>query len=610
MKTLISTKKLLAVATIILSPFFLNAQNKIVFSSKPFPKGGTAQKEFVWNTPIYAKITIDKPLKNYAKKIDDYDMEQLHVSGIYSSYISLYCIPVGEDINSRSNVEIKLYLTDSELAKNEISIDLMPAEKDASTFYGTGFSRELANTNVVEYNAETGNSVGKNTEFRVFLFEDLPSVSHVEYGEQKDKIILYSGIYNILGSLFINYTSVTESRDVADWKDRCINITESINSKYKTDNKVRTENETETENETNPIVTNIATDDIQSNLVAQNKMIFSSRPFSQGGTEQKEFKANTTIYARIVLEKPLKSYCKSPSKKMDNVPTGYARQFCVMPTNRNEELEVAFDEILSMNYIIHLTFSDLENSYIDFDLMPSNEDATTVYSDWTAFYWSFASPDLEIGKKSHFAIKVYSEYNQSNAEITGLSSFADFYIDYSGSTEETQKKWYEQCKTASENARANGLKIVSKNAGIEAAKLPLPSCFSKGNNPGYKNPENSVAKITALIKQKYGITEVFKLTFDKADGVEDYRTLVDANTNEPTCKMGNHVFYFAFKDKDGSYRFTGGVLRKDHIGYGKFGETYIQNYSPMQGEEKYPLDVVRDGQGIYGVFYFDGSKLK
>lgn len=348
----------------------------------------------------------------------------------------------------------------------------------------------------------------------------------------------------------------------------------------------------------------------QTSIYSQNKMVFSSKPFSQGGTEQNEFKANTPIYGRIILEKPLKSYCNNPTQKMDNVPTGYARKFCIQPTNRNEEDEVAYDEIFSNNYLIYFTFSDLEKSYIDFDIMPSNEDATTIYADWEAFYWSFASSDLELGKKSHFAIKVYSEYNESNSEIMGLQSFGELYVDYSASTPETQKKWYEQCKIASQNARENGLKNVSKNAMAEALKLPLPSCFSKGNNPGYKNPENSNAKIIAMIKQKYGITEVLKLTFDKADGEDDFRTLVDASTNVASCKKGNHVFYFAFKDKDGTYRFSGGVLMKDHIGLGKFGETYIKDYSPLQGDEKYPLDVVRDGQGTYGVFYFDGSKLK
>ncbi|MDF2448574.1 MAG: hypothetical protein K0R26_1078 [Bacteroidota bacterium] len=349
---------------------------------------------------------------------------------------------------------------------------------------------------------------------------------------------------------------------------------------------------------------------IQMGLSAQNKMMFSSKPFAMGGTEQSEFKANTPIYGRIVLDKPLKQYCKNPSKKYDNVPNGYARKFCIKPTDRNEEYEVAFDAIFSTNYNIQLTFADLEKSYIDFDVMPSNEEATTVYEDWEAPFMSFANADLELGKKSHFAIQVYTEYNESNSDIIGLKSRGDLYIDYTNSTSESQENWYNQCKKAKELASSNALKNVGKTALQDASKLPLPSCFSKGTNPGYKSPENSVAKITAMIKQKYGVTEVLKLTFDKPDGVEDFRTLVDANTNVPSAKIGNHVFYFAFKDKDGSYRFSGGVLKKDHVGYGKFGETYIQDYSPIQGEEKYPKDIIRDANGIYNVFVFDGSKLK
>ncbi len=347
--------------------------------------------------------------------------------------------------------------------------------------------------------------------------------------------------------------------------------------------------------------------------VAQNKMVFSSKPFSQGGTEQTEFKAGTPIYGRIILDKPLKSYCKNPAKRLDNVPQNYARLISIKPVTRRDDSdsEDSFDEVLGIDYKMFLSFADLEKNYIDFDIMPTGAEATSEFTDGhTAFFWAYASPDMAIGKKSHFAIKLYSEANESNAQIFDLKSLGEFYIDYTASTAESQEKWYAQCKEALNKAKSNALKGASKNAAAEAQKLPLPSCFSKGNNPGYTNPENSTAKIMALIKQKYGITEVLKLTFDKADGVDDFRTLVDANTNVASCKMGNHVFYFAFRDKDGTYRFAGGTLTKDHVGYGKFGETYIKNYSPIQGEEKYPLDVLRDSQGTYGVFLFDGAKLK
>jgi hypothetical protein len=232
MKKNLSLKKILAAVAIVISPFLIVAQTQMVFSSKPFQKGGSEQKEFIWNTPIYGKININKPLKNYAKKIDDYAMEKLHISGVYSSYISLYCIPTDEDIDRRTNVEITLYLTDSELEKNVINIDIMPNEKDATTFYGTGFSDELAKMGIVQYDAETEKTVGKKTEFKIYLHENLPSVSNEELGEKNGRIVLNSGIYIFLGSLIVNYTTVTDSREIGEWKDRCTNITDSIHSKY------------------------------------------------------------------------------------------------------------------------------------------------------------------------------------------------------------------------------------------------------------------------------------------------------------------------------------------------------------------------------------------
>ncbi|MBI5541439.1 MAG: hypothetical protein HY951_15345 [Bacteroidia bacterium] len=232
MNTFFNFKYLFATIVIAMCPYLILAQIKMEFSSKPFSKGGAEQKEFTWNTPIYGKISINKPLKNYAKKIDAYAMEKLHISGVYSSYISLYCIPTDEDIDRRTNVEITLYLTNSELEKNEINLDIMPVETEATTFYGTGFSDELARMGIVQYDPETEKTVGKKTEFKIYLHEDLPSVSQEEIGTKNGRIVLASGIYNTLGSITIDYTTVTDSREVGDWKDRCTAITDSIQSKY------------------------------------------------------------------------------------------------------------------------------------------------------------------------------------------------------------------------------------------------------------------------------------------------------------------------------------------------------------------------------------------
>lgn len=232
MKTFLNLKKIFATIAIAISPFLIVAQTQMIFSSKPFPKGGAEQKEFIWNTPIYGKISINKPLKNYAKKIDAYALKKLHISGVYSSYISLYCIPTEEEIDRRTNIEITLYLTDSELENNVINLDIMPAETDANTFYGTGFSDEIARMGIVQYDAETEKTVGKKTEFKIYLHEELPSISNEEMGEKNGRIVLASGIYISLGSFIVDYTTVTDSREVDDWKERCTNITDSIHTKY------------------------------------------------------------------------------------------------------------------------------------------------------------------------------------------------------------------------------------------------------------------------------------------------------------------------------------------------------------------------------------------
>jgi hypothetical protein len=346
-------------------------------------------------------------------------------------------------------------------------------------------------------------------------------------------------------------------------------------------------------------------------LTAQNRIVFSSKPFSQGGAEEKEFKAGGTIYGRIILDKPLKAYCNDPDKKLDNVPATFVRGICLIPEHAfNEEGNQVYDEVTRISTIKYLKASELNNSYVDFDVMPTMENAASVYSSCMGFGFIFAENGMEVGKKKHYGIMLYPEYNESNNAMMPFSATGDLYIDYTAATSTLINNWWELTKKACEHAEKNVAKNSSAEASSAVKSLPLPKCFSMTGNPGYKAAEYSNAAITAMIKKKYGITEVLKLTFDKSDGAEDFRSLVDANTNIPTYKMGNHVFYFAFKDKDGTYRFSGGVLKKDYEGYGKYGETYIYNYSPIQGEEKYPLDLVRENDGTYGVFIFDGTKLK
>ena len=342
-----------------------------------------------------------------------------------------------------------------------------------------------------------------------------------------------------------------------------------------------------------------------------NKIVFASKPFSTNPTPQTEFKANTPIYGRVILDKPLKDYCKNPSKHMSNVPSNYARFIGIAPEPQNdEEGNEKYDPLIGITYEMYLSFADLEKNYIDFDVMPKTEEATSEYSSGLAFYRSFADEGTDVvNKKCHYGIKLYTEFNESNAEIMGLKATGDLYVDFTNSNSTTQEQWSAQCRKAQESAGANALKNASKMATEQAKSLALPTCFTFPQHKGYADPKYSTANITNMIKQKFGVTEVLNLTFDKPDAENDFRSLVDASTNIPSHKMGNHVFYFAFKDPDGTYRFSGGVLKMDYEGYGKYSEAYIYPYSPIQGEERFPIDEKRKQNGLYGVFVFDGSKL-
>ena len=148
-------------------------------------------------------------------------------------------------------------------------------------------------------------------------------------------------------------------------------------------------------------------------LAAQNKIVFSSKPFSQGGTEEKEFKAGGTIYGRIILDKPLKEYCSDPDKKLDNVPNTFVRGICLIPEQPNdEEGNPKYDEVTRISTIKYLKASELNNKYVDFDVMPSMEGATSVYSDCMGLGYIYAETGMEVGKKKHLGLMLYSEYNE------------------------------------------------------------------------------------------------------------------------------------------------------------------------------------------------------
>ena len=209
--------------------FSQKMKNNIQFSVKPFTANATVATDFNWGTGIYAKLTTDLALKEYAKKFDDYDLMEIVDKVKYGSYLSFYVCPKTEVMGQRSWKEIKLVLTPEQLEKNTFEFDVMPLKTEASSFFKTGFYTELAKSSLIQYDASEGTSKGEKIEFDIYLFERPNKMSEDIDNER----VFNFGVYIHLGKLIIDYTTVKDTREVLDWSGKCQEIMESIQTKYK-----------------------------------------------------------------------------------------------------------------------------------------------------------------------------------------------------------------------------------------------------------------------------------------------------------------------------------------------------------------------------------------
>jgi hypothetical protein len=314
--------------------------------------------------------------------------------------------------------------------------------------------------------------------------------------------------------------------------------------------------------------------------------------FSNAKKETKAvFKAGEEIYGRIHLAKPLREYMSGP--KVEKV------QIDISCLNEN---------INFFSYTKAIRASELDNNYIDFDVYPALAAAKDVYDNEFSFYYTFFGNGVNPGKPVKFEVTLSTQYNMNYNGFKKMEATGEIAIDYTGSAPAKIAELYTQGQKAAEEAKKNA-SILKTKENVELAKtLPLPIVFTKSSQAGYSGYSRQT--ILSMIKEKFRVTEVYMLTFDVADGSGDFTPLVDLN-NYPTEKIGNHVFYFVFKDNDGHYKFSGGRLRMLYEGYGKYGEAYIFPYSPiMSGDPEFPHDHVRKEMGFDGIFFIDGAKIK
>ena len=303
------------------------------------------------------------------------------------------------------------------------------------------------------------------------------------------------------------------------------------------------------------------------------------------------FKAGEEIYGKINLTKPLKDYFANESVKQIQI-----------------DIKCINDNIYGLSVSKTIRLGEINNNYLEFDIFPSLEKAKDFYSDNLSFYRTFFGGDNISNKIIRFEISLATDYNINYNGFKKMEALGEIEIDYTEVTQSQISELYDRGQKIAEEAEKKADKLFAQESGEYAKTLPLPVVFTKKSQTGYSGYSN--ATIVSMIKQYYKITEVYMLTFDVADGTGDFTSLTDLN-NYPSEKIGNHVFYFAFKDNtDGQYKFAGGRLRMLYEGNGNYSEAFIFPYSPlMNGDAAFPYDYTRDNLGYKSVFFMDGAKI-
>ncbi len=333
-----------------------------------------------------------------------------------------------------------------------------------------------------------------------------------------------------------------------------------------------------------------------SGFIILSQFIFSENPgiifMNAKGEVTSTFLAGEEIRGKINLPKPVKDYLTGETAKQIRI-----------------DVRSTSDQVSGIAVTKLLRASELNNSFIEFDVYPSALKAKDIYESGLGFFFSFYPTNVLPKGVIKFEIMVGDEYNESYNGFSKMEVSGEISIDYSKITSAEYNKLWAKGRDAHDAAEANASKIASLENAEIVKTMPLPIVFTKPSKAGYTGYSNAV--IINMIKARYKVEAVYMLTFDVPDGPGDFTSYKDLN-NYPSEKSGNHVFYFAFKDPiDGQYKFAGGRLRMLYEGNGKYSEAFVFPYSPlMNNDPKFPFDYARKDLGFESVFFMDGAKIK
>lgn len=180
-------------------------------------------------------------------------------------------------------------------------------------------------------------------------------------------------------------------------------------------------------------------------MVAQNKIELASAPFNTKPAAGNSFTAiNDHIYGKLSLDKPLKNYISdldSYQKGMQITPGTFVAKIMFRINFLDPELENAPYTVMEL----FLKESDLTKTELFFDIIPSEQLATSCYS--AGFYDELASSSKVYrycGTKKEMQIELYQKSTQAFGDDILITS-VKFTMNYTDLNYENITQWKSDC---------------------------------------------------------------------------------------------------------------------------------------------------------------------
>ena len=321
------------------------------------------------------------------------------------------------------------------------------------------------------------------------------------------------------------------------------------------------------------------------NLSAKNKgtLYFSDQSFANGSDIAKSktaFKAGDTIYGMIVMEETFGDYVKH-----ENIPLNVTYYAALIPVKGKN-----INAYTAVTHQLGKSFHD--KNYLMFDVSPEPARAIThvVPSDMRLGHL-LAEVKRNIAREDDDAkLGVNRSYEVSfKVDNTDIAS-ARLDIDYTDATKESMKAWNAREEKAALLAKNNSAKAQAVNAASNAASLPLPRSFSESSGNGYSDARLSSANIMAMLKKKDEVKSLLKFMFLKTTAGSDF-IIYKTPLGVPDYQWGNRYFQFIFKDANGKCLASGGRIKMNYEGGGRYGAPIIiWEYADVARDEKHEKD--------------------